>query len=79
MRTTITLNPQAEALVAEAMRQRGATFKDVVNQAIISSLAPRQTRPFVTRTHPLGARVPLDKALALAAELDDAAFSLRRE
>ena len=78
MRTTVTLTAEAEELVAEEMRRKRASFKQVVNQAIIDSLSPRTSRPFRTQTHPLGARVPLDKALALASQLDDAEFALKR-
>lgn len=73
MRTTITLNPEAEALVKKAMRDRHMSFKQVVNDAIVSSLAPRQSRPPVKLpTHRLGRpRINLDKALQLAGELED--------
>lgn len=40
MRTTITLTPEAEALVLRAMTERGLSFKEVVNAAIVDALAP---------------------------------------
>ena len=73
MRTTITLDPEAEALVKKAMRERHLSFKQVVNEAIVSGLAPRESRaPVKLPTHRLGRpRVNLDKALQLAGELED--------
>jgi uncharacterized protein len=35
MRTTITLDPEAEALVKKAMKERDVSFKQVVNEAIV--------------------------------------------
>ncbi|TAN08524.1 MAG: antitoxin [Rhodanobacteraceae bacterium] len=76
MRTTITLDPDVEALLKKAMRERGVSFKDAVNQAVRAGLATRQTkvRPFKQRTMHLGKPlVDLTKAMALADELDDIA------
>lgn len=73
MRTTITLDDDTAALVQERMRQRGRSLKDVVNDALKdalgggSSQAPHST-PVADMGEPL---VPLDRALALAAELED--------
>lgn len=74
MRTTITLEPDVEALLKKAMRERGITFKDAVNEAVRAGLAkPAQdVPPFKQRTMHLGRPlVDLTKALALADELDD--------
>ena len=55
MRTTITLTPEAQALVAQAMRDRDASFKDVVNGAIVQALRAHVVEePFVQRTFDLG-------------------------
>ena len=78
MRTTITLTPEAEDLVTHEMKRRDTSFKSVVNQAIIDALSPRKNVPFRTRTRPLGALIPMDKALALASQLDDAEFAMKR-
>jgi len=78
MRTTITLIPEAEDLVAREMKRSDSSFKSVVNQAIIDALSPHTNVPFRTRTRSLGARIPLDKALALASQLDDAEFAMKR-
>ncbi len=34
MRTTVTLDPDVKELVERAMRERGLTFKDAINQAV---------------------------------------------
>lgn len=74
MRTTITLDPDVEALLKQAMRERNLTFKDAVNQAVRAGLNthPDDVPTFKQRTMRLGQpRVDLTKALALADELDD--------
>jgi hypothetical protein len=73
VRTTVTLEPDAEALVKRLMREREMSFKQAVNHAIRAGLTPPQGEPFRTRTYDLGVRpgVNLDKALQLAGELED--------
>ena len=73
MRTTITLEPEAEALVKQAMRERDASFKQVVNDAIVAGLALERPRRRVTLPTHRGGKplVNLDKALQLASELED--------
>jgi hypothetical protein len=75
MRTTVTLDPDVESLLRRAMRKRGLSFKAALNQAIREGLTrpgPRRARPFRARTFRMGRPlVPLDRALALAAALED--------
>ncbi|MGI8459449.1 MAG: hypothetical protein ACR2LI_15245 [Propionibacteriaceae bacterium] len=73
MRTTITLTSEAESLLRRAMADRGVTFKDAVNAAIVAGLRVDTGRAsFSTPSFDLGrARVPLDRAVALAADLED--------
>ena len=74
MRTTITLDPDTAALVERAMRERGQSFKRVVNDALRSALRPPEA-PSEARTavfHMGVPAVPLDRALALVGALDDA-------
>ena len=76
MRTTITLEPDVEALLKRSMRERGITFKDAVNQAVREGLTKpaEEVLPFKQRAFHLGAPlVDLTKALALVDELDDIA------
>lgn len=78
MRTTITLTPEADSLVRRVMRQRGLSFKDAVNAAIIDGLAPRE-EPFQTPTRSMGKpRLNLDRTMQLIAELDNEEF-LRKQ
>jgi len=75
MRTTITLDEDVAAKLREITRERGISFKEAVNGALRTGLdvKPSTVRPFVQRTYRLGVRpgVNLDKALALASELED--------
>ena len=74
MRTTVTLDPDVDALVKRAMRERGLTFKAAVNEAIRAGMKdPRRRgsrRPFPVQDmgEPL---VDVTKALRLAGELED--------
>ncbi|MGO1316473.1 MAG: hypothetical protein ACTMIR_05510 [Cellulomonadaceae bacterium] len=79
MRTTVTLTPESESLVRTLMHERGLTFKEAVNAAIVRGLKPEAHR-VETPTFALGrARTPVDRALELAAELEDAALAAKRE
>ena len=73
MRTTITLDPEAKALVEKAMKERKLSFKQVVNEAIVRGLTTTEApKPFRTKTHSMGkARINLDKATQIAAELEN--------
>ncbi len=78
MRTTVTLDPDVEALLRKAMRERGEPFKQVLNNAVRAGLrsAPlKRRKPFKQPTVHMGKPlVDLTKALALAAELEDEAI-----
>ena len=74
IRTTVTLDADTEALLRKRMRERGVSFKEALNDAVRDGLTPRtHTRqPFTTPTSDMGLpAVNLDRALALAAELED--------
>ena len=77
MRTTVTLDPDVQALILEAAHHSGKRFKATLNDAIRAALAPRAAATPVSTDWPsydMGvASVDLTKALALADELDDAA------
>jgi hypothetical protein len=78
MRTTVTLDPDTRLLIERAMRERGLSFKEAVNDAIRTGLAPPQTDHGYTRSRTLGpARVDLTKALELAGRLEDEALGRR--
>jgi hypothetical protein len=73
MRTTITLDPDAHEAVRRLMRERGISFKVAVNEAIRGGLRSRPTGSrYQTRPVAMGVpTAPLDKALRLAAQLED--------
>jgi hypothetical protein len=72
MRTTVTLDADTEALVRRRMRERGVSFKQALNDAVREGAAPTRPQPFTTKTADLGVpTVNLDRALQLAAELED--------
>lgn len=73
MRTTVTLDPDADAAVRRLMRERGLTFKQALNEAIRHGLAPRPgSAAFRTRTFAMGRpTAPIDKAMRLATDLED--------
>jgi hypothetical protein len=75
MRTTVTLDPDVEALIRSAMKERGVSFKEALNSAIRAGAARNRPgkRPFVQKTFALGAEQNFrwDKALAAADALED--------
>jgi len=78
MRTTVTLDPDAEALVRRLMRERSLTFKQAINAAIRAGASDSRRKSVRTPTFDMGPpRVDLDRALRLAAELEDE--EIRRE
>lgn len=74
-----TLDPDTRLLVERAMRERGLSFKQAVNEAIRAGLgAGASTRRAYTTPRKLGpARVDFTKALRLAGELEDDALARR--
>ncbi len=75
MRTTITLDPDVQALVRTAMKERGISFKEAINSAVRAGLAqarPRK-RHFTQQSFSLGAEQNFrwDKALQTAEDIED--------
>lgn len=77
MRTTVTLDPDVEALIKRVMRERGISFKEALNNGIrksynaslrVAPAKPFRTPSFDIRFNP---NVDLTKALQLAGELED--------
>lgn len=75
MRTTVTLDPDVEALIRSAMKQRGLSFKEALNSALRAGLTPSKPgkRHFVQKAFSLGAERNFrwDKALAAADALEN--------
>lgn len=72
MRTTVTLDPDAEQIVRGRMAAKGLSFKQALNDAIREGAAGRADYVFTQQVHDLGApRLDLTKANQLAGELED--------
>lgn len=76
MRTTVTLDPDVEKLLRNAIRERGVSFKQALNEAIRAGLtrrAPSRSTRFVQKSYPLGPAPDFrwDKALAMANAIED--------
>jgi len=75
MRTTVTLDPDAERLVRASMRDRGISFKQALNDAIRSGFTQgkRPRGRFSQKSFSLGAEQYFrwDKALAASEALED--------
>lgn len=73
MRTTVTLDPDAEQIVRRRMRERRISFKQALNEAIRDSATHQHGEaPYRTTTAAMGEPpISLDRALQLAAQLED--------
>jgi hypothetical protein len=74
MRTTVTLDPDVAAELNELARQRGVSFKEVLNSTVRAGLAAGSaTRAYRLPTARLELRpgLSLDGALRLAAAMED--------
>jgi hypothetical protein len=83
MRTTVTLDADVAAKLRTVARQRGVSFKQALNQAVRAGLVGRgrSARRFKQYTQPMGLRagLDLDKALRLAAALEDEEIARKLE
>jgi hypothetical protein len=76
MRTTVTLDPDVERLLRDAMKERAISFKDALNEAARVGLRGRRRKraqKFVQKTFRLGEGQEFrwDKALAVADAIED--------
>ena len=77
MRTTVTLDPDVEALLRKIMRERRLSFKEALNQVVRlgGSSSVRHSAPhrFRQRTFHMGFHPEFrwDKALAMAGAMED--------
>jgi hypothetical protein len=78
VRTTVSIDPDVAALLEAEMRERGISFKAALNGAIRQGLRGRRGRKVATPVFSMGApAVPIDRALLLAADLEDAETARR--
>jgi hypothetical protein len=76
MRTTVTLDSDVERLIKDAMRERGISFKEALNEAARVGLRgkePKRAQKFTQKTFRMGAGQEFrwDKALAVADAIED--------
>lgn len=74
MRTTVTLDNDVENLLRTAMRERGESFKEVLNSAIREGLRGASSRKAAYRPMVFDMGKPLvdlTKALSLARDFED--------
>lgn len=75
MRTTVTLEPDVEALLEGVMKERGISFKEALNSAVRVGLTQGKPnrRRFVQKTYSLGGEQNFrwDKALEVATAIED--------
>ncbi len=79
MRRTVTLDPDVEALVRRAMRERGLSFKQAINESVRAGAAPQRQRSRTAfPTYDMGEpTIDLTKALRIAGELEDEELARR--
>jgi hypothetical protein len=80
MRTTVTLDPDVERLIRDAMRERDISFKEALNEAARIGLCGKGSKratKFVQRSFRMGEAPEFrwDKALAVADAIEDAALN----
>ena len=75
MRTTVTLDPDVERLIRDAMRARAISFKEALNEAARIGLRGKEhsVRKFTQKTFRMGEGQEFrwDKALAVADSIED--------
>jgi Ribbon-helix-helix protein, copG family len=76
VRTTVTIDPDLDAKLRALARERGVSFKEALNGALRLGLSAGQRgspRPYRVVSKRMGLRpgIDLDRALRLAAELED--------
>jgi hypothetical protein len=76
MRTTVTLDPDVERLIRDAMRERAISFKEALNEAARSGLRGKEhkrAKKFAQKSFRMGEAQEFrwDKALAAADAIED--------
>lgn len=75
MRTTVTIDPDLAVKLRRIARERGISFQDALNAVLRAGIGPQAgtARPYRLRARSLKLRagVDLDRALRLAATLED--------
>jgi hypothetical protein len=80
MRTTVTLDPDVERMIRDAMKERSLSFKEALTEAARIGLRgkePHRAQKFVQKTFRMGDAQEFrwDKALAVADAMEDEELS----
>lgn len=79
MRTTVTLDPDVQAMLRTAMKERDLSFKEALNSAVRAGLnrTKQSKKPYSQITFSLGfePNFPWEKALSIAAAMEDEEIS----
>ena len=80
MRTTVTLDPDVERLIRDAMRERDISFKEALNEAARMGLGGKglkRARKFIQKSIHMGEgqQFRWDKALSVADAVEDEELS----
>ena len=80
MRTTVTLDPDVERLIRDAMRERAVSFKEALNEAArvgLGGKASRRATKFAQKSFRMGEAEEFrwDKALSVANGMEDEELS----
>jgi len=83
MRTTVTLDPDVERLIRDAMRERAISFKEALNEAVRAGLRGKEHKhaeKFVQKTFRLGEGQVFrcNNALAVSDAIEDEELSRKR-
>ncbi|NUM52890.1 MAG: antitoxin [Candidatus Hydrogenedentes bacterium] len=86
MRTTVTLDPDVERLLKDAMHRTRRSFKETLNDAVRTGLRvsepQRERKPFKVEARPMGLRPGIDPAgfnkLVDELEVEDFIAELKR-
>jgi len=75
MRTTVTIDPDVEAMLERRMREKGIRFKEALNSALRAGLmmsgGPKRMALPEAVSMKLRSGVTLNRALQLAAQMED--------
>ena len=80
MRTTVTLDPDVERLIRDAMKERDISFKEALNEAArigLGGKGVKRVKKFVQKSFRMGEGQEFrwDKALAVADAIEDEELS----
>jgi Arc/MetJ family transcription regulator len=72
MRTTVTLDDDVAAAVAQRRRERDSGLSEAVNELIRAGLTatPKRRKPFVQQTHAMGMKINVDNVWEVIEQIE---------